>query len=170
MTNLTSQYSDFTITASLFAIVIFAVLLLIFWLMFDEKKEKKYNKEIKEDLLNIIDNHIAKSWDIVSNMDDYHHKLFQEHKFKKHEEHDYFEFLEEASNLKSYRFDWRGFTIKYKSEDDSYYLSLHLGTSTDFLIEIHESLSLAFRDVKRSDGNFIKGFVFKPLLDKTDNH
>jgi hypothetical protein len=53
-----------------------------------------------------------------------------------------------------------GFTLRFKESDQTYYMSLHLGTSYRFVNAIWKNLLINFSKVDRSDGNFVKGFDF----------
>lgn len=72
-------------------------------------------------------------------------------------------------NLSKAYMNFQGFSLTYNVVDDSYYLSLHLRTIDDFRYRIHDALEKNFDNVKRRDGNFIKGFTFnKKDLKKVD--
>jgi hypothetical protein len=91
---------------------------------------------------------------------------YKQDQFKKEKEnkelsyYQSFDFKGEPSDITEARINFQGFCLTYYVEDNSYYLSLHLGTSDDFRFAISNSLKNNFKNVNVEDGNFVKGFKF----------
>lgn len=56
--------------------------------------------------------------------------------------------------------DSKGFSLKLNEHDETYYMSLHIGTSYRFIDDIWKKLVINFNDLNESNGNFVKGFDF----------
>ena len=147
-----------------FAGLVFIVLLSIVLLpLLSLPSKPKIDKNLQSKLYDLLFKHVATVWDHTSFKDD---KEYQRINFKKEVEKgelNYYEFkdYEKDNQIIKVQANFSGFNLTYLPENNSYTLSLHLGTSDDLRLNILKSLKEEFDNVQSSDGNYVRSFVFE---------